>query len=495
MGEKRRLALLILLLSLVSDCARAQLARFAISQTSVQPPIVSVYLDVLDGKDEPPASLAPSSLLASIQNERVKVAEVTPFEASGEGVAYLFLVDVSASIGASQFAQIRQAIDEWIDGLKSSDRMAIFTFGEQYKQLVGFTDEKARLKGALQTVKPKDRQTKLYLALSNAMHLMRGTESGLPGRRVIVILSDGKDEGSGITADDVQVQQNHIPIYAIGYSRLPLSEKGKYLDVLQRFASLSGGIYTGAASLKTAYEEMQSTIRRVFVVRLDCNGCRPDNQFHPLEVTLTSSSGTSSPVAVARTPPVYVNLIAPPAEPPQPPEPWWKVVLSAVLSWKGLLSLVLVVGVGLVVVFHVELRLWLGWPPLPPDSESSDTSAFVHDTAIKQKSTMPPPIGRRIQLTVLAGKEHGRVDYLNLVGRSVIGRDRGCDASFPDDTEMSSKHCELLVSGEHVEVLDLGSTNGTFLNGAQLVTKQRLEDGDLLRAGRTEFRINFGGGT
>jgi pSer/pThr/pTyr-binding forkhead associated (FHA) protein len=57
---------------------------------------------------------------------------------------------------------------------------------------------------------------------------------------------------------------------------------------------------------------------------------------------------------------------------------------------------------------------------------------------------------------------------------------------------MSAKHYELILAGEHVEVLDLGTTNGTLLNGARLVTQQRLEDGDLIRAGRTEIRINFG---
>jgi pSer/pThr/pTyr-binding forkhead associated (FHA) protein len=46
--------------------------------------------------------------------------------------------------------------------------------------------------------------------------------------------------------------------------------------------------------------------------------------------------------------------------------------------------------------------------------------------------------------------------------------------------------------GDHVEVQDLGSTNGTLLNGAQLLTQQRIEDGDWIRAGLTEVRINFG---
>jgi VWFA-related protein len=489
MGEKRRLVLLIFLLTLGSNCAWAsEPGRFAISQVFVQPPVVNVYLDVLDDNGEPPVRLAASGLSAALQGEAIKVAQVASFNASGEGVAYIVLVDISKSIGVSQFAQIRQAIDNWIDGLKSSDRMAIFTFGEQYRQLVSFTDDKVRLKSVLQNLKPTDRQTKLYLALNNAVNLSRGTGAGLPTRRVIVVLSDGKDEGSGITAEDVRdlIQQSHVPIYAIGYSRLPVSEREKYLEVLNRFATLSGGIYTAAASVQTAYEEMQSAIRRLFVVKLNCEGCRADNQLHPLEITFTSG-------AVARTASLNVGLIPPPPKPKAPatePEPWWK----SLLQLKVLLSLVLVIGVTFAVVFHVQLRVWLGGKPPDKPQQAGDVGP-VSDTAIRAKSPSPTPVGRRIQLTVLAGKERGRVDYLNLAGKSVIGRDRGCDASFPDDTEMSTQHCELIVSGAHVEIRDLGSTNGTLLNGAQLVATQRLEDGDLVRAGRTEFRINFGGGT
>src|ERR1700674_2210231 len=136
MGEKRRLALPILLLLLLANCAWGQPGRFAISQLSVQLPVVKVYLDVLDNNSEPPLRLDPSALFATIGSEAVTVDQVTSFNASGEGVAYIFLVDISKSIGVSQFAQIREAIDNWIDGLKTSDRMAIFTFGERYKQLI-----------------------------------------------------------------------------------------------------------------------------------------------------------------------------------------------------------------------------------------------------------------------------------------------------------------------------------------------------------------------
>jgi pSer/pThr/pTyr-binding forkhead associated (FHA) protein len=43
-----------------------------------------------------------------------------------------------------------------------------------------------------------------------------------------------------------------------------------------------------------------------------------------------------------------------------------------------------------------------------------------------------------------------------------------------------------------VEIADLGSMNGTLLNGARVVAAHIVEDGDLIRVGRTEFRVRFG---
>jgi len=472
MGMRSRIVLLTSLFYLVIDATSAgEAGRFAVSQLSFQAPTLSAYLDILDQNGQPPGSLTPADLSAKIQGHALKVAEVTSFDASGEGVNYIFLLDVSKSIQRVQFEEMRSAINHWIDDLNGNDRMTIFAFGAQVRQLIDFTADKVSLKAALKNVMPTDQQTKLYLALRDAINLRQRTDAGLSNRRVIVILSDGKDEGSGFTADDVRalVQQSPMPIYAIGSSRLPAKERDEYLEALNRLAILSGGLYVESGPLSATYNEIRQAIRRVFVVRLTCDACQVNSQSQPLEMTLTTGS-------VARTAQLAVNLVVPP-QPTAAAEPWWKQVIS----WKIAIPLVLLLGIVLVVVVIHNLRKP---PPVPPPTEPIPTPAV-------QPAKVSQP-GRRIQLTVVTGKDHGRTDNVNLSGKTVIGRDAGCDVSYPNDSEMSAKHCELILAGEHVEVLDLGTTNGTLLNGARLVTQQRLEDGDLIRAGRTEIRINFG---
>lgn len=68
-----------------------------------------------------------------------------------------------------------------------------------------------------------------------------------------------------------------------------------------------------------------------------------------------------------------------------------------------------------------------------------------------------------------------------------IGRSSG--AEFMVDAAMVSRlHCQLTAGAAEVEVVDLDSTNGTFVNGTR-VKRAALKQGDRLGVGRVEFVI------
>src|ERR1700754_3595263 len=67
----------------------------------------------------------------------------------------------------------------------------------------------------------------------------------------------------------------------------------------------------------------------------------------------------------------------------------------------------------------------------------------------------------------------------------VIGRSRGCDLVLRDDS-VSRRHVRLTVEEDHIVITDLGSTNGTFLNG-RWVSQAEARPGDILRLGETEL--------
>ena len=72
----------------------------------------------------------------------------------------------------------------------------------------------------------------------------------------------------------------------------------------------------------------------------------------------------------------------------------------------------------------------------------------------------------------------------------VIGRAARLAYQITGDTEVSHVHCELSLNGGKVFIRDLNSTNGTFLNGADIGREtRRIGPGDMVRVGKT--LINF----
>jgi two-component system cell cycle response regulator len=90
-----------------------------------------------------------------------------------------------------------------------------------------------------------------------------------------------------------------------------------------------------------------------------------------------------------------------------------------------------------------------------------------------------PAGGKRAQLVVLAGSNVG--EMYNLQGTLVLGRGRDADIRVQGDG-ISRQHARMKVGPEAVEFEDLGSTNGSFVNGER-VARCALQDGDKIQLG------------
>jgi len=102
---------------------------------------------------------------------------------------------------------------------------------------------------------------------------------------------------------------------------------------------------------------------------------------------------------------------------------------------------------------------------------------------------------RMLRLVLTRGEDEIRVDLPVAGSITVIGRLEG--DVLVDDPGVSSRHLEIENFGHGLRfVRDLGSTNGTELNGKPLSTSRRpLEDGDVLTIGRVKIEVRDGGKT
>jgi predicted component of type VI protein secretion system len=95
----------------------------------------------------------------------------------------------------------------------------------------------------------------------------------------------------------------------------------------------------------------------------------------------------------------------------------------------------------------------------------------------------------KVQLVVVRGKPEGKV--IPLVGTNFkIGRGETCHLR-PNSEQVSREHAEFTISGDSVIVRDLGSRNGTLVNGKALTAECRLKDRDLVQVGPLTFAVSI----
>jgi hypothetical protein len=114
-------------------------------------------------------------------------------------------------------------------------------------------------------------------------------------------------------------------------------------------------------------------------------------------------------------------------------------------------------------------------PPLPPlrGRVATDTG--------RQSPSVIGRAGSRVQ-HVLVVDGPGTRHQLS-AGRNVIGRGTEADIRLPD-TGVSRKHVDVVLENGTAVAEDLGSTNGTLVNGRR-ITRQPLSDGDVIRIGHS----------
>lgn len=76
--------------------------------------------------------------------------------------------------------------------------------------------------------------------------------------------------------------------------------------------------------------------------------------------------------------------------------------------------------------------------------------------------------------------------------QTLVGRDEHARLRIPVP-QVSRRHCQITVAGSTVSVADLGSSNGTFVNGKRIRQTQTLAPGDLITIGPVVFVVRVDG--
>lgn len=188
-------------------------------------PQVAVYVSAVDSRGEPVA-VSPADIVLQEDGTPVKPLEVRGLGTS-DPLTSLLVMDVSGSMRrAAKLAAAKAAASSYINQMRPGDRAGVIAFASETRTVQAITADHQALLAAIDSLETLD-DTAMYDALQRAIGMLNAEI----GRKSILVLTDGMDNRSQHTADQV--------IAAIGPAGLSISSLGLG-EPSQGGASLAG---------------------------------------------------------------------------------------------------------------------------------------------------------------------------------------------------------------------------------------------------------------
>jgi VWFA-related protein len=237
---------------------------------------VELFTTVLDRDKRPVAGLEQKDFTASEDGVR---QEITRFErVTNLPIHAAVALDVSASMTKSLDRARQAALELFQKIIQPKDRAAVVTFNDHPNLVVKFTNDVPTLAAGLAGLKA-ERGTSLYDSIVFSLYYF----TGVKGQRALLLISDGKDEGSRFTYEDAldYARRAGVTIYSIGL--------GEDLDKrkLSKLAEETGGrsfFLKDVSELAGIYSEIENELRSQYLIAYQSTNISGGKDFRSVEL-------------------------------------------------------------------------------------------------------------------------------------------------------------------------------------------------------------------
>lgn len=250
-------------------------------------PNVMLYVSVFDDSGRLNLGLSPQDF--TVKEDEVEQSPVN-VKTQLPSIASALVVDSSGSM-KSAMPDTQRAATTYIDKVRQEDEIAVIDFSDKVRVSQKFTTDKDILRKAVRGIKARG-NTALYDAIFEATQSFGAKK----GRKVIILLTDGRDDDgmnrplSAKTVDQAIAAANevNVPVFTIGL--------GSSVDesLLRRIAEQTGGRYflsPGSADLESLYKEIGAQLEGQYVITYATNLADADGSWHRVVVTAKSGLG------------------------------------------------------------------------------------------------------------------------------------------------------------------------------------------------------------
>ena len=211
---------------------------------------------------------------------------ITAFENHTASVSVSLLFDTTGSMQNS-LPSLKAAALHLLDELRPDDSVAVYGFTESVAELQPFTTDKTAAKRAVLRAHASG-STALYDALLRVNHdLAQRT-----GKKVIIVFTDGDDNSSMLTADDViqSAKTRGIPIYTIAEGEA--LDSLKLLGQLENISRSTGGIpfvIHKLSDIGAVFQKVSDDLMHGYLLAFQPGSSDDDHNWHPIKVVLSNS--------------------------------------------------------------------------------------------------------------------------------------------------------------------------------------------------------------
>lgn len=445
--------------------------------------------------------LKKEDVVATIGDKSVPIQSIERVSQLMPHTSYLILMDTSTSIKEEDKVKIETFLEHMLTKWGEKAEFALMTFGEDIENVQPFTSDRFELYKNFKEIPLKDQSTNLYTALVEGVEYYKAKTTQEGEKQHIVVVTDGAEyDEEGITKDEADrvLKEAGIPVYTLGLYRTSNKDKSEvYMEELGSFARLTGGmnlVYGQKAevTMEVLANAMNDHILNTYYASFDASGLPADGASHYFNMTISESTGEKTKVGtqVQMDIKVQEEVVEEATEVTEPQEPIKKTNEKMWLGITGISILVITIVILIVVKKRKKKR---------EDNEVNEEEV-VADTKEEEKvqpmqktvrlSAEKAPM--RIELIEIGRMRTARHVKIALKDQVIMGRTANkCDVVLEGDETLSGMHCKLFKQDGKLYLLDLGSTNGTYVNGLPIKEAMALNQDDVLLIGAVEYRIKW----
>jgi VWFA-related protein len=242
-----------------------------------------------EGSKPPQQILADGSMKALLPGSPEAAQAGQPSEAAGAFVGTnVFVLFDTSNFMYKGFVYAEDAIADFVRGLDKADSVAVYTFSRNLSRAANLTgDRNDAILGLRKAVAGDD------TALYNGLLLTLRDAAKVPGRKVVIVFSNGPDNASMVAPDDVRAvaEDEGIPIYVISTNDVnkdPISS-----SVFRRLAQRSGGKAYWAKTWQKqveAFDQIREDLGNSYTVTY-YPAPNPNEGFRKINIQIVSDTG------------------------------------------------------------------------------------------------------------------------------------------------------------------------------------------------------------